>query len=331
MPISGLPVSLEAVLGSLLQQNSISSWKVTGTGAENTVVVLRLTSQTHADIEPPTTLRYRKKPPSQLKRDRERLQQRITLQTEKEMTTKNQASDCNYDASPVLFCSPPNQQTVHTTQADSDTDIDTLTVKPVVIPRATRPASPQPTDSETVGAAARCETGSCSDNERITADSVTDNSDGESEMCCDVGIPEKQLHTAERAAVEEGFSLVEIKERVGSIMNRSLQERLRNKQRNVNFRKFVADTKNDERLICESDEVVIVNRKPTGGGCDDVYIEHWFVKQNYRNLLPDENAFMTTLIDQTTSDRSTPQCLQQRSAARRQLASLMGAMQFYLG
>ena len=45
MPVSGLPVAAEITLGTLLQKNVVSSWKITGDRNNSTVFILRLTAQ----------------------------------------------------------------------------------------------------------------------------------------------------------------------------------------------------------------------------------------------------------------------------------------------
>lgn len=42
MPVSGLPAAVERTLTALLTDNALLSWKITGNGDRDTVVVLRL-------------------------------------------------------------------------------------------------------------------------------------------------------------------------------------------------------------------------------------------------------------------------------------------------
>ena len=77
MPITGLPVAVEAVLSSLLPTHVLSSWKVAGEN-DTTVAVLRFkqdgeqagTSTEHSRGH------WRRKPPSQMRRDQQRAQER---------------------------------------------------------------------------------------------------------------------------------------------------------------------------------------------------------------------------------------------------------------
>ena len=75
MPASGLPVAVNGVLTDLLQEQAVNSWKVVG-DTTATVALLRLSP---ADPSAITTsqpgrsqVTFRKKPPSQVRRDRKR-------------------------------------------------------------------------------------------------------------------------------------------------------------------------------------------------------------------------------------------------------------------
>jgi len=92
MPVQGLPSSLEAMLNAMLQENSVTSFKVEA-GASRTVLVLRFSSTTgqHGD-DTTQSASFKKKNPAQITRDRRRVeafqqqqqQQRHTLQQQKE-------------------------------------------------------------------------------------------------------------------------------------------------------------------------------------------------------------------------------------------------------
>ena len=80
MPVSGLPVAAEITLDALLQKNVVSSWKITGDRNNSTVFILRLTAQSSDINSQPLSFRtvhYRKKPPSQVLRDKRRVEERI--------------------------------------------------------------------------------------------------------------------------------------------------------------------------------------------------------------------------------------------------------------
>jgi len=92
MPVQGLPSSLEAMLNAMLQENSVTSFKVEAS-ASRTVLVLRFSSTTgqHGD-DTTQSVSFRKKNPAQITRDRRRVeafqqqqqQQKHTLQQQKE-------------------------------------------------------------------------------------------------------------------------------------------------------------------------------------------------------------------------------------------------------
>ena len=71
MPDSGLPMTLECMLNSALQEMTLSSFKVEGRGNQ-TVVVLRPSSKIsdHTPIIPLQNATFRRKCPSQLNQDK---------------------------------------------------------------------------------------------------------------------------------------------------------------------------------------------------------------------------------------------------------------------
>ena len=80
MPVNGLLVAAEITLNGLLQKYLVSSWKVTGDRSNNTVFILRLTAQSSDTTSKPLglrTVRYRKNPPSQVLRDKRRVEERL--------------------------------------------------------------------------------------------------------------------------------------------------------------------------------------------------------------------------------------------------------------
>ena len=92
MPVAGLPAAVETTLNALLTENVVTSWKVAGEG-DGAVVVLRLKSSqantmstnmatSTASSRQPSVKCFRRKPPSQLRRDQERAQQRKANQNQ---------------------------------------------------------------------------------------------------------------------------------------------------------------------------------------------------------------------------------------------------------
>ena len=73
MPVSGLPVAVNGVLTDLLQEQALNSWKVVG-DTTATVALLRFSPADPAAITASqpgrSQVTFRKKPPSQVRRDR---------------------------------------------------------------------------------------------------------------------------------------------------------------------------------------------------------------------------------------------------------------------
>ena len=77
MPVAGLPAAAEASLSSLLASQELSSWKVVGEPGASTVVVLRFCIRGGRPLLEARDVRgtFRRKPPSMVKRDRQRAEQ----------------------------------------------------------------------------------------------------------------------------------------------------------------------------------------------------------------------------------------------------------------
>ncbi|XP_070177936.1 uncharacterized protein [Littorina saxatilis] len=126
MPAVGLPTALEGTLGALLKENAVCSWKICAEGTKTTVV-LRLVSISDSD-RPAMTRHFRRKPPSQLQRDRLRAQER---QEKKEKGNQNEPkASQNCSSMSNLSISPRPQMTqqqplgcnVDTQHSSSDVD-----------------------------------------------------------------------------------------------------------------------------------------------------------------------------------------------------------------
>ena len=78
----------------------------------------------------------------------------------------------------------------------------------------------------------------------------------------------------ERKAREDGFCIEKVKEQVGCVMDRLDQRWLRDRDRNKNFVKIVADTRNNgEILIAEREDFIFLynNKSKT--------LDHWWMKR----------------------------------------------------
>ena len=104
MPVSGLPVAAEITLDALLQKNVVSSWKITGDRNNSTVSILRLTAQSSDINSQPLSLRtvhYRKKPPSQVLRDKRRAEERIAAMKHQQPQMNNGQQQGHKQASEI--------------------------------------------------------------------------------------------------------------------------------------------------------------------------------------------------------------------------------------
>ena len=105
MPVAGLQAAAKGALNALLVDNNVSSWKVVGDG-DSTLIVLRLKPHAHsssadmADWHNTQGQYFRRKPPSQIRRDRERSRLRNEQSTEAE-----EASGNKFDFSSSAFSS----------------------------------------------------------------------------------------------------------------------------------------------------------------------------------------------------------------------------------
>ena len=76
----------------------------------------------------------------------------------------------------------------------------------------------------------------------------------------------------ERKAREKGFCIEKIKEQVGCVMDRLVQRWLRDRSRNKNFVKIVADTRNNGKiLIAESEDFIFLYNKKSKT------LDHWWM------------------------------------------------------
>eukprot|EP00745_Piridium_sociabile_P025192 TRINITY_DN39908_c0_g1_i2.p1 TRINITY_DN39908_c0_g1~~TRINITY_DN39908_c0_g1_i2.p1 ORF type:complete len:240 (+),score=42.45 TRINITY_DN39908_c0_g1_i2:91-810(+) len=115
MPVTGLPATLERTLNALMMDTSVSSWKVAGEG-DNTIVVLRLkpvSNPATPTMAEPVLNRttqvqyYRRKPPSQVRRDQERARQ----QQQRQASEKRADRDSAVNAVALLDTQPEERST----------------------------------------------------------------------------------------------------------------------------------------------------------------------------------------------------------------------------
>ena len=97
MPAMELPLALDSALKALLGCHSIYSWKITAEG-QNPTVILRLRQDTqqracHSGLHTANTVSFRRKPPSQIQRDRRRAEEYKQRRDQIETVTELKA-DC---------------------------------------------------------------------------------------------------------------------------------------------------------------------------------------------------------------------------------------------
>ncbi len=164
MPVNGLPLTVENALSGLLMEGNISSWKITG-GEKYAVLTLRFAMAAHNDtgencgsMKESTVTQFRKKPPSQIKRDSNRrkvwrsskdsdadtdnsdvetvFSESVTLVKSPPAVVSTNAPSCSLDTSPVpAMGSEPRSATL-------ETDMPLLTHLPIM--QNTNNSTPQP-------------------------------------------------------------------------------------------------------------------------------------------------------------------------------------------
>ena len=103
MPLQGLPSTLETILHSLLQENSLTSYKIEA-GGTRTVVVLRLSTNQHGESTGQTSsTTFRKKCPSQIARDKKRAEAYRNEQEKQASGEISAPSDLFLPTPPSLF------------------------------------------------------------------------------------------------------------------------------------------------------------------------------------------------------------------------------------
>ena len=222
MPVEGLPSAAESVLNALLKDHHETSFKLEGRGKSN-IFVLRLTPFDRTAIAAVNTVTYKKKPPSQLRRDRQRAEAR------KAAVMQQPADETVSSPTPLFFPTPPNpaKQHMHIDRDLNVHDDNTSDTHHCYEPaRVTRPC-------EIVNTA----TNGCVAVQGTTSDSIaveetetqTNGSCREETAVSDVGDAMSFDTDPENRSVLDSDV---IKEYVGTFMNRNLQNRLRDKDRN---------------------------------------------------------------------------------------------------
>ena len=127
MTNTSLPVTLEGLLHSLSETSTITSWNVRGTGYMTTLVIRWDSSYTSAMVHAVSTCtssKYRKKPPSEVRRDAHRAQTFYGNTRKRNTEHSVQHQNTETDQMCELFHSPARSRTDrrHADMGDSLTD-----------------------------------------------------------------------------------------------------------------------------------------------------------------------------------------------------------------
>ena len=302
MPVTGFPATLERTLSALMVDNTISSWKVAGEG-DNTTIVLRLKpvcgpATSTASMADPVLNRetqvqyYRRKPPSQIRRDKERARKQQQQQAT-DFTVQNYAVNTDCLAA---------RENAGTQYAETTTQAEEL---------GTQPASDSEGEEDGMHGLNNTECTWASDS-----------------VCVE---PLQSTHTVHCDTVEDdrlvgGFPTGVVKQYAATLIDKSVQRRLKNKGRNKTFRRVALHhAGNGDQLICETDDLVLeypcTNPVPK--------YSYWYVKQEPRNMLSEERDKLANLQRGEVVHRSRHADITARAA--RDLDTLLGLLRFYLG
>ena len=323
MPVSGLPTALEAAVNALLQQHSITSWKISADGEKNPVVILRLTEFTHlqggkdnSEVSKSTCpqLQYRRKPPSQVRRDRRRAEERRNLRTK---DNQKQASDdesvtfhsCLFKKTPPLG--------KHTTQQEAD---DVSMSQPCIPPARARAARRVDGDTDS-------EHSRQAGDSPVTCTASADFNDSDSDIDQQtVSCKEDPRDPTEVTAREAGYKLDVIKECVSGITDRRVQSNIRDKTRNTSVGKVVQFDGDPDRLLCDSDDIVAV---VSSNGSDCGIVRYLFVKQTRKYMCDHDLRLLSQLQQSEPLQRSEHE--DKLKLSEKYLQILLDTMRHYLG
>ena len=309
MPVVGLPTAVEAALGSLLTEKSLSSWKIADNG-DTTVIVLRLRADAdcqqhgdHYDQERPT-LHYRRKSPSQLRRDNQRAYHRKQQQ---QASVTHQASDLNVSASPFemhkdigVMGARPMTDTVYNNNTDSSMTpagtCNTLDLAPVSGVSHSNADSAHETDPHF----------------SVFVDTPPP-------YTSHVGL--STVNT--RNSPGPDFHHETVKHYVGGIFDKRKLDSLRNVQKNNAFEK-TSQIEHDGReyVICRSHDIVLVM------DCSTYRWKYWLILQQSRYMLDEEKLWLCRLNDGRPVDKGKRLLL---TMAEQYLNSLMEMIRSFLG
>ncbi len=318
LPVAGLPTALDSALEALLTENAVSSWKISAEGRKTTVV-LRLVTTTDPDMadftHPHTaTQHFRRKPPSQVRRDQRRAAER----------TKQNPEASEHSPSGLFQPTPPPTTTVaahlemqsendtqHTYASNTDTD-----ARASRSPDYSAPASSRPCDTDGVSLSRVSQSLDFSV-ENLMA--WKGQSETETVQDC--------TNQSEKRAIQCGYDLATIRNYVGSLKDRTVQRALRNTNRNNSFKTVVLyKSDNKSKLICETDDFVFVSDCSTYQKQPCTY---WLIKQEERHMLQEELEYLRKLQKGKPVDRG--RCADHLQKVLEEVLVLRDVTRFYLG
>jgi len=337
MTSNGLPMRLQQFLTGLAEDVGLSSWKISSQG-DNTTVVLRFSAGSPCFDYTPADVGYRRKPPSQLRRDKERIEQyRTRKQQQQQQQQQSKASDS--EKSPVLFQptpdklyfeSPVDLDTALTPQQQhAEACVSQASMKPARATHATTvfnsegytPVNTHVNELDAMECGHSVNIGQRSSNDENQSDNNSDFG------ACGGGA--RSMPTEDQLADEAeqaGFSLTHIQDAVGEVFDKRRQRSLRDPDRNLKLTKVVLDKRgnNREELICESDDYVLQF------DCQQQQLVNWYIKDGKRYR---ERGYV---IDQEDCLMRWPNVpadhyLKEQRQAHRSLQILAAVVRVYLG
>ena len=295
--VDGLPSALVAAMNSLLRKNALTTFDIHGK-SDNTVVVIRFSLPSSSEQTDPVPFHrgWRQRPPSALARDKRRTNLRNVVDNTFPMPGLFEPTPPRKTA---VDCAPtdPSFSTPHSIDQD-ETDHNIL---PFPFEYGTNAKAV--TQSETVSECVAGQTGhSDLDNGCRGSSGMEGVGSGRTEKVSGIDAQNQDRDRIEEKSID--FSKCpdvteDIKEYVGSIKDKSLQRRLRDKLRNNDCRKVVLDTRlHKNHLLCESDDIVL------GYDAKEKTAFHWFIKlDDDRKLATRERTMMDNLRKWHPPDR----------------------------
>jgi hypothetical protein len=270
MPVTGLPAALDGALESLLRENAMTSWKIVSENCKTTIM-LRFSPVTDNNnmatclsvTASPKSTHYRRKPPSQLKRDKQRAAMR-KQNSEQEVSESVQNERTLFVSSPSMY---ENSASVGLPDQPCDVATDA---------RASRREFPN-VDAETFALSSQ----------------LTDQCDPDMKRANDT----MSLRPTEQLTATNTQVTNVVRDYVGGIKDKAVLRNIKDSARNVSFSRVVRDSTN--KLICESEDFVIV----VSNDYAEPECCYWLIKQRPSCQLREESDILARLTRGRPVDR----------------------------